>query len=88
MKIQTETVPTITFAGYARLAKLEKVKVDSSKAFVAMWFDKSLNPAFEDAIEPAIKDAGYTAVRIDNTDFLGNIPDKIRRSRFIVADFT
>ena len=83
---------TITFVGYAHLAKLEKVKVDSSKAFVAMWFNKSLDPAFEDAIEPAIKDAGYTAVRIDNTDFLGNIPDKIiaeiRRSRFIVADFT
>ena len=82
----------VTVEGYTRLAELETVVVASSQAFVAMWFDKSLDPAFEEGIEPAIKNAGYTAVRIDNTDFLGNIPDKIlaeiRRSRFIVADFT
>lgn len=83
---------SITVKGYGRLAELESVVVASSQAFVAMWFDASLDPAFEEAIEPAIKHAGYTALRMDNTDFLGNIPDKIlaeiRRSRFIVADFT
>lgn len=82
----------VTVEGYTRLAELESVVVASSQAFVAMWFDESLDPAFEEAIEPAIKHAGYTALRMDNTDFLGNIPDKIlaeiRRSRFIVADFT
>ena len=82
----------VTVSGYGHLADLETVKTDSSQAFVAMWFDESLYPAYDEAIEPAIKDAGYSPLRIDNTDFLGNIPDRIlaeiRRSRFIVADFT
>jgi hypothetical protein len=27
--------------------------------FVAMWFDKSMNPVYEDGIRPAIVQAGY-----------------------------
>ena len=64
----------------------------SRQAFVAMWFDKSTEKAFKRGIEPAIEDAGYEARRIDQKEFLGKVDDEIlaeiRKSRFVVADFT
>ena len=60
--------------------------------FVAMWFDNSMAAVFENGIAPAIEDAGYTPVRIDRQEFLGKVDDEImaeiRKSRFVVADFT
>ena len=80
----------ISVAGYARLAEVEEVATDSSRAFVAMWFDESMNEAWEYAIKPGIEDAGYEAVRIDKKEHAGKIDDEIiaelRRARFVVAD--
>ena len=82
----------LTVEGYARLAELEKVAVDSSQAFVAMWFDDSMSDVFESGIKPGIEDAGYEARRIDRIEHINKIDDEIiaeiRRSRFLVADFT
>ena len=82
----------ITVEGYARLAELDRTATDSSKAFVAMWFDESMDEVWENAIEPGIEDAGYEAVRIDRKEHLNKIDDEIiaelRRARFVVADFT
>ena len=64
----------------------------SRQAFVAMWFHDSMDGVYEDGIKPAIEAAGYEAVRIDQQDFVGPVVDeimaKIRKSRFVVADFT
>ena len=83
---------TLTVEGYARLADIEQVKVASSRAFVAMWFDDSMAEAWQRGFEPAIRDAGYDPVRIDQKDHVNRIDDEIiaeiRRSRFVVADFT
>ena len=53
---------------------------------------KALNEAFEHGIEPAIKDTGFNPLRIDRKEHINKIDDEIiaelRRSRFIVADFT
>lgn len=82
----------ITVEGYAHLAEMEKAVTDSSQAFVAMWFDDSVEEAWTRGIKPAIENAGYHPVRIDNQEYIGKIDDEIiaeiRRSRFIVADFT
>ena len=82
----------ITVDGYARLAEVEEAATDSSKAFVAMWFDESMDEVWENAIKPGIEDAGYEAIRIDHKEHLNKIDDEIiaelRRARFIVADFT
>lgn len=82
----------LTASGYAHLDDLKKVVVDSSQAFVAMWFDESMRQVFKEGIEPGIKDAGYDAFRIDHKEFSNKIDDEIiaeiRRSRFLVADFT
>ena len=83
---------TITVEGYARLAELEKANAESSKGFVAMWFDDSTDEAWEQGIKLGIDDAGYKPVRIDEQEHNDKIDDQIiaeiRRSRFVVADFT
>jgi len=83
---------TITVKGYAHLAELATKQINSSQGFVAMWFDDSMTEAYEKGIAPGIKDAGYEPLRIDKKEFLNKIDDEIiaeiRRSRFVVADFT
>ena len=82
----------ITIDGHARLAALEQPHTESSKAFVAMWFDESTTEAWEKAIRPGIEDAGYEAVRIDRKEQVNKIDEEIiaelRRAPFVVADFT
>ncbi len=57
-----------------------------------MWFNDSMDHIYEGGFEPAIKDAGYKPLRIDQKPHFGKIDDQviaeIRRSRFVVADFT
>ena len=82
----------ITVKGYAHLDELKKVIVDSNQAFVAMWFDQSTDEAFNKGFYPGIKDAGYYPIRIDRKEHSNKICDEIiaeiRRSCFVVADFT
>ena len=79
----------LTVDGHERIAE-QRANPDSSQAFVAMWFDESMNQAFETGIEPAIVEAGYRPLRIDRKEHVNKIDDEmeLRRSRFLVADFT
>lgn len=78
--------------GLERLDSLADQAVESDQAFVAMWFSPSLDDAFVSGFEAAIRDNGYRAMRIDKKEHANKIDDEIiaeiRRSRFIVADFT
>ena len=82
---------TVTMGGYRRIAEQE-VNPSSDQVFVAMWFDPSMEAARENAIKPAILSTGYTPRLIDEKPDVDKIDDEIigeiRRSRFIVADFT
>ena len=78
--------------GYRRVEELQTNR-DSAQCFVAMWFDDSMNDARDRGIIPAIEDAGYTPSIINQKpNLIGRIEDaiiaEIRRSRFVVADFT
>jgi hypothetical protein len=79
--------------GWERLATLEDIVTTNSKrAFVAMWFDSSVDLTYAEGIRPAIEDCGFIPVRIDrkphNNDINDEIIAEIRHSRFVVADFT
>ena len=82
----------LTTKGLARVAELLRDKGEGERAFVAMWFAPETAPAYEEAIEPAIRAAGYAPIRIDREHHANKIDDQIimeiRRSRFMVADFT
>jgi nucleoside 2-deoxyribosyltransferase len=65
---------------------------ESLEAFVAMSFDLSLEPIFQDLIKPGIEECGFRAIRVDRTEHVNKIDDeiisRIRQARFVVADFT
>ncbi|TKJ38131.1 MAG: hypothetical protein CEE38_05070 [Planctomycetes bacterium B3_Pla] len=71
---------------------LQKEEVGNKRAFVAMWFDESMNDYYKNGIKKAIKEAGYVPVRIDLQDFNEKICDEIiaeiKRTKFLIADFS
>ena len=77
--------------GLLRLEETQRQSPDSTQAFIAMWFDPKMNEAWEH-LEKAIIDSGYKAIRIDKKEHANKIDDEIiaeiRRSKFLVADFT
>jgi nucleoside 2-deoxyribosyltransferase len=77
--------------GWAYLESLRHGNSDSQIGFIAMWFDKSVDPAWT-AIEAGIRNSGYEPLRIDRKEHNNKIDDEIvagiRRSKFLVADFT
>ena len=81
----------ITVDGYSYITDFMK-NVDSNQSFVAMWFDENMTEPFEKGIEPAVLQAGYKPLRIDKKEHINKIDDEIiaeiRRSKFIIADFT
>ena len=82
---------TVTVDGHRRISDV-KTNPDSGQVFVAMWFDEETEDAYSHGIAPAIESAGYKPMRIDQKADVVKIDDEIiaeiRRSRFLVADFT
>jgi hypothetical protein len=82
----------LTVNGWRRLEHLSAIQTASEQAFVAMWFNDEVKAAYEDGIEPAIASVGYVPMRIDRKEHNNKVDDEIiaeiRRSRFVVADFT
>ena len=83
----------LTIKGWNYVDERRKGKaLKPRQAFVVMWFDTSTLEAREVGFKYAIRAAGYTPLVIDekdfNTDFHDEIMADIRRSAFVVADFT
>ena len=78
--------------GWAHLEKLKEINPGSNQCFVALWFDENMNQIYNEALAKAILEAGYKPHRVDQREYNDKIDDEIiaqiRRSRFIVADFT
>lgn len=77
--------------GWAHVDSLRQGNSASQVGFIAMWFDKSVDQTWM-AIEEAIRNSGYEPLRIDSKEHNNKIDDEIvagiRRSKFLVADFT
>ena len=84
----------VTVEGHSRVEELDirERTSDRSQAFVAMWFDDRMTEAYEKGIGPAVETAGYKPLVINRKEHINRIDDEIeaeiRRSRFVVADFT
>jgi len=83
----------ITVDGWRAIESYKVPNAESEKVFVAMWFDKETDNAYNKGILLALEDdCGYKSIRIDRKEYLGKVDDEIiaeiRESRFIVADFT
>jgi len=85
---------TIEAKGWQAIEELTRKSAGSStQAFVAMWFHESTQEIYEKAIRPAIEKSGkIKSMRIDKLEHNNKICDQIiaeiRRSKYLVADFT
>jgi hypothetical protein len=82
----------ITVDGWRRLEK-QRIEGIPNRCFVAMSFDHSLDDAWVNGIEPALRiDCKLDPIRIDKEEHNEKICDKIiaeiKLSQFLVADFT
>jgi len=91
------TLPTgisLTAKGFNRAADLQRglFGPGNKQVFVAMSFDKSLNDTWADGLKLGIEDCGFEALRVDRKQHNEKICDvivaEIRKSKFLVADFT
>lgn len=82
----------ITPRGWSHLRNLLKINADSQQGFVAMWFTDELQKVYDSAMSRGIMDAGYrphlVSMREHNDKIDDEIIAQIRRSRFVLADFT
>jgi hypothetical protein len=82
----------VTAKGLRAAEALGADQSGSAQGFVAMSFDPSLREAWTDGFDPGIRTAGFRPLRLDTEDYVGGITDEImaqiRRSRFVVADYT
>lgn len=89
---QTSLNARLTPIGWIEGEALGQQAAPGIQCFVAMWFNEVTNAAFQNGIRPAIENAGYAPLRIDSKEHTNKIDDEIiaeiRRSRFLVADFT
>lgn len=82
----------ITAEGYMAADELAAERGRSEEVFVAMSFSSAMTSAYETGLQVGIERAGYAPVRVDRTEHVNRIDDeivaRIRRSAFVVADFT
>ncbi|MCH8347817.1 MAG: hypothetical protein IH901_04890, partial [Proteobacteria bacterium] len=78
--------------GYIQNEEWNLISQDSKQGFVAMWFDDKMDDVWENGFKPAIEEAGYEAFKVDMKHHNNKIDDEIiasiKRSKFLVADFT
>ncbi|MFA5322084.1 MAG: hypothetical protein WC373_05365 [Smithella sp.] len=78
--------------GWKYLDEYQQRAIELSQAYVAMSFSESMNKVWEQAIKPAINEAGYKACRVDSKQHTDKINAKIiaeiKNSLFVVAEVT
>lgn len=84
---------TLTIQGWARVEELRRSASGSRKGFMAMKFgDPQLDGVFREHFKPAVLQAGFDLMRLDDEPRAGLIDDRlrleIRTSRFMVADLS
>lgn len=82
----------VKVSGYIAAESASNKMRASEQAFVAMSFNSEFDNAYEHGFDPGIRSAGYAPMRIDFKEHANSISDEIqseiRRSKFIVADYT
>lgn len=83
----------MTLEGFTEAESLQKEQVDSNQCFVAMMFDNDMIDLFNNSIYPIIKEkTGYDAfiilIKEHNNNICDEIIAEIRKSKFLIADFT
>ena len=83
---------SLTLEGFERAENLQKETVNSTQCFIAMWFSAEMLRVCETHIKKAIVDSGYHPFIVLDKEHNDKICDQIiaeiRKSKFLIADFT
>jgi hypothetical protein len=83
---------TITQGGWEWASRLRAQPIESTNAFVALWFNDEMFDLFKTAFAPAIKRAGFEPRLANepkhNDQIDARIIAELKQSRFVVADVT
>src|SRR5579859_29080 len=79
--------------GFVKADELRNTRSSASaQGFVAMSFDPSMDDSYSHGFSIGVAAAGFTALRIDHKEHTNGTSDEImaeiRKSRFIIADYT
>src|SRR5262249_37846493 len=93
LRVTHETLFSLGPQDWLRYDELQRTAVNSAQAFIAMWFSEETDEPYKNGLYKAVYDSGYDPIRIDKEHHhLTKVDDEIiaaiRRSRFVVADFT
>lgn len=82
----------LSVKGWDRIGKLKERNINSVQCFVAMWFNDKMDNVYLNHIRKAIKRAGYKSITIPekkhDNEVTSEILAEIRKSKFMIADFT
>jgi nucleoside 2-deoxyribosyltransferase len=84
---------SLTLAGWSYFEELQRGRLDSATAFMAMKFgDSQLDALYADYLKKAVEDTGFKLKKLDEGQPAGLIDDRlrveIRQARFLIADLT
>ncbi len=83
---------TLTLDGWNRVDEIHRFRGPNKQVFIAMWFTDETKRAYNDGLYKAIDECGFIPIRIDLIQHNERIDDRIiaeiRKSAFLVADFT
>jgi nucleoside 2-deoxyribosyltransferase len=89
---QAEPKLRLTIKGWERLAEISLQQRLIDQAFVAMWFNPSVEQAYTQGIQPALEQLHYHTVVMNRLEHNDKICDRIiaeiRKSSLVIADFT
>ncbi|PKK89040.1 MAG: hypothetical protein CVV64_16265 [Candidatus Wallbacteria bacterium HGW-Wallbacteria-1] len=82
----------LTLTGAKEVERLKQASPNSKQCFVAMRFDQQMDNIYKNHIDSAVKATGFEPLRINDKEHNGDICDhiigEIKKSRFLIADFT
>ena len=82
----------LTITGLTHAEELLRTNIDNKSVFVAMKFNDDLLAAHEEAIKPACLACGFRAQTSNDNEYNDGIMDEIiteiKRSKFVIVDFT
>lgn len=82
----------LTLDGWRRFKEIDQGRGEGNRAFVAMWFDDSLDSCYTAGIEPALVQTGYLPVMLKHKEHNDKIDDlivvELRRASLVIADCT
>jgi hypothetical protein len=83
---------SMTPKGLEKAEQLLNSNIDSTSAFVAMWFTNEMDFVYDNIIKSAIEECGFKAFRVDRKEHNNDITDEIiagiKQSLFMIADLT